>query len=125
MNQNCRCNCSCGGNRIVYSCSGGSNVGQITNDLARKFAEENLAVMSCGIALGGDLKGFIASAKQSEKNILLDGCQVGCLGKVFARHEITNIDHFILTDFGIQKNKDLFPEAECVTEIFYKLKQKL
>ncbi|MDD3626612.1 MAG: putative zinc-binding protein [bacterium] len=125
MSESCSCNCSCGGNRIVYSCSGGSNVGQIANDLARRLARESCAGMSCGIALGGDLKGFITSARQSDKNILIDGCQVACLRKVFERHNITNISHFIITDFGVQKNKDLFPESNFVNEIFDKLKQKL
>jgi uncharacterized metal-binding protein len=114
--------CCKGGITLVYACSGGSNVGQITNEIAKELTTEGVAKMTCGIALGANLSGFIASAQSADKNIVIDGCPVGCLRKVFENHKITNMDYYIITEMGIEKNKNFSLDLEKIYKISESIK---
>lgn len=109
--------CCKGSTNLVYACSGGSNVGQIANEIAKNFTNMGFAKMTCGIALGANLSGFIVSAKSADKNIVIDGCTVGCLKKVFENHKISNYDYYIITEMGIEKNKSFMMDLEEIYRI--------
>lgn len=109
--------CCSGSKRMIYACSGGSNTGQITNEMAKNLSSQGYGSMTCGIGMGADLSGFIVSAGEADKNIVLDGCSVSCLKKVFDRHKIKDFDHYILTDMGIKKDKNLSPDAGLVLKM--------
>ncbi|OHD19853.1 MAG: hypothetical protein A2086_00085 [Spirochaetes bacterium GWD1_27_9] len=109
--------CCKGGTKLVYACSGGSNVGQIANEVAKNLTTEGFAKMTCGIALGANLSGFIVSAENADKNIVIDGCTVGCLKKVFENHKISNYDYYVITEMGIEKNKNFVIDLEDIYRI--------
>lgn len=98
------CNCGCGGIKLIYSCSGAANTGHLADSVARKLMKENKGKMTCLAAIGADLSGFIESAKCADKNIVIDGCPVACGKKIFENKSLP-FEHFILTDFGVEKGK--------------------
>ncbi len=113
--------CCTDGTKLIYSCSGASNVGEIADRVARKLRAEGLGTMTCLASIGAHLSGFVESAKGAEENITIDGCPVACAKK--------NLEHvgikpksFILTEMGLVKGKTPVNE-EIVDETSKKLLQ--
>ena len=116
--------CCNGGTNLVYACSGGSNVGQMANEIAKNLTSGGFAKMTCGIALGANLSGFIVSAQNADKNIVIDGCPVSCLKKVFDNLKITNYDYHVITEMGIEKKMNFMMDLEEVYSIEEIIKNK-
>jgi uncharacterized metal-binding protein len=107
----CKCDCGCQGVKLIYACSGAANTGYLADAAARKLMEENIGKMTCLAAMGAELSGFIESAKCAEKNIVIDGCPVSCGKKIFEKLGLP-FEHFITTDFGVEKGKtEITPEV--------------
>jgi uncharacterized metal-binding protein len=103
MTQNC---CESSSDIMILSCSGGSNVGQLTNQAAMELTKEGFGKMFCLAGIGGHLSGFIQSAKDVPKLVVLDGCQIGC-AKALLSHADIKISHYVeLTGQGFEKNKN-------------------
>jgi uncharacterized metal-binding protein len=50
MTENC---CATGGNIMIPTCSGGSNVGQLSNQAAVELTQEGFGKMFCLAGIGG------------------------------------------------------------------------
>lgn len=89
---------------VVYSCSGSSNVAQLTNHLAVKLDREQIAEMSCITGVGGNVKPLVHKAKHAEKIIVIDGCQLKCALHCLKNQDIEPDIHVTLTeDFQMKK----------------------
>ena len=94
----------CGDNtRLIYSCSGCADVGEIADRVARKLYKNGYGKMSCLAGIGARMSGFIESAKSAE-NITIDGCPVACARKNLEGIKLTPRS-FILTEMGLTKGK--------------------
>ena len=62
---------------LVLACSGGSNVGQVSNNVMVDLDKKGLGSGFCLAGLGADLSGFIESSKVA-RTVLIDGCSVAC-----------------------------------------------
>ena len=62
--------------------------------------------MFCLVGIGGGLSGFVQSAKDTPRMIAIDGCEVGCAKATLKKAEVPLKDYIVLTELGIQKNKD-------------------
>ena len=87
--------------RLLYSCSGAADVGQIADMTARKLAKDKYGSMSCLAGIGAGLTGFLDAAKETE-NIIIDGCPVSCGKKMFENHGLP-FTEIILTQQGLVK----------------------
>jgi len=96
--------CCNGGTTLLYPCSGASDVGEVTDRVARKLWSEGFATKTCLAAIGAEIPGFIASAKGADINITIDGCPLACARKSLERVGVTPQSH-ILTDMGLEKGK--------------------
>ena len=104
----------CGGAiTMVFACSGGSNVGQISNEVGRKLTVDNKGVMFCLAGLGGDVEALVERARGAERILVIDGCPVACAKKVLDRHGIEH-EWLELTGLGIEKCPDLELQADEV-----------
>lgn len=106
MTENC---CTGGGEVMILACSGGSNVGQLSNQAAVELTGEGFGKMFCLAGIGGKLSGFVRSAKDVPQMIVIDGCQVGCARAIMAQAGVPLRGHLVLTELGIEKNKNLVP----------------
>lgn len=108
------CSCSSGGDsttKLIYACAGAANTGYLADQVARKLNRDGAGDMTCLVAVGADLSGFIETAKAADKNIVIDGCPVACGKKIFESRDIP-FAHFITTDFGVEKKKtEITPEV--------------
>lgn len=88
---------------LVYSCSGCSNVAQLSNDIAIQLDREKIAEMSCIAGLGGSVPSIVKKARSGRTIIALDGCHLHCAKNCLALHGLVADHHYILTGFGIRK----------------------
>jgi uncharacterized metal-binding protein len=91
---------------MILACSGGSNVGQLSNRAAVELTQEGFGKMYCLAGIGGRLKGFVRSAKDVPVIAAIDGCRVGCAQAILKNADISSYTHIVLTDLGIEKNKN-------------------
>ena len=101
----------------IVSCSGASNTGKYTDDVARLLSATGHANMIClaKVAIGD--QPLIRSVKEKNtKIVVLDGCPFNCAEKILGNEGIINIIHLNTTDFGIVKGKTPVT-AEKVNEI--------
>jgi len=109
--------CTPGGNIMILACSGGSNVGQLSNQAAIELTQEGFGKMFCLSGIGGHLSGFVQSAKDVPAMVAIDGCEVGCAKAILDHAEIQTKNYLVLTELGIEKNKDFKLKAEEIQKV--------
>ncbi len=103
MADNC---CTSGGEVMILACSGGSNVGQLSNQAAVELTQEGFGKMFCLAGIGGQLSGFVQSARDVSEMVVIDGCEVGCARAIFEKAGVPLKNYVVITDEDIEKNKD-------------------
>jgi uncharacterized metal-binding protein len=98
--------CQGGGDIMILACSGGSNVGQLSNQAAVELTQDGFGKMFCLAGIGGQLSGFVQSAKDVPEMVAIDGCAVGCAKAILRQAQVPLKHYLVLTDEGIEKNKD-------------------
>ena len=95
----------CGGGKtnVVLACSGGSNVGQMTNEAAKRLDMMGDGKFFCLAGVGGQISSMVTSVKGADKVLVLDGCPVGCGKKCAELAGVTGYHHLVVTELGIEK----------------------
>jgi uncharacterized metal-binding protein len=91
---------------MILACAGGSNVGQLSNQAAVELTQEGFGKMFCLAGIGGQLSGFVQSARDVPLMVAIDGCQVGCARAILEQAQVPVRNYLVLTDEGIEKNKN-------------------
>ena len=119
--------CNCGGtceNNLVYACSGAANTGLLADQVMRALNRDGVVADStCLAAIGADLSGFLESARNATRNIVIDGCKVSCGKRIFEKNAIS-FQHFIMTDFDVEKGKTKIT-GDLIESVADAIKQKL
>lgn len=118
-----KCNCGSDKIKLTYSCSGAANTGYLSDSISRKLKSQEISSMTCLAGLGANLSGFIESAKCAEKNIVIDGCPVACGKHIFDNLKLP-YEHFILTEYGVEKGKTVITE-EIINKISAEIAEKI
>ena len=90
--------------KIVLACSGGSDLGELSDKVARKFRNTGVYNMKCLAMVAADSKELIESIKSTE-TLVIDGCPVDCGKKIMSGAKLTNYKYIRLTDLGFIKGK--------------------
>ena len=98
------CACSHGKTTLLYACSGAANTGYLADQVARALAKEGAGKMTCLAALGGNISGYIESARGADRNVVIDGCPVGCGKRIFETLAIPFEPH-VMTEYNVEKGK--------------------
>jgi len=118
--------CSCEPDKVlIFPCSGGSNVGQLSNAAAVKLTEEGKGRLFCLAGLGGHIPHMIESVKGAERIVALDGCSVACSKLTLEHAGFKVTDYLVLTEEGIKKNKDFNLREAEINNIYEKVLNKL
>ncbi|MBE3121067.1 MAG: putative zinc-binding protein, partial [Thermoplasmata archaeon] len=92
---------------LIFSCSGGSNVGQIANETTKKLSSQGIGGMYClaGIGgmyclagIGGHISGFAEATREVKKVVAIDGCPVHCAKKTLEHAECPVTVHVVVTE---------------------------
>ena len=105
-------------NVMILACSGASNVGQLSNQAAIELTQEGYGKMFCLAGIGGQLSGFVQSAKDVPNLVAIDGCQVGCTKAILDHAGITPSSYIVLTDNPrIEKNKNFDLKRDDIEKV--------
>ena len=102
---------------MMLACSGGCNVGQLTSQVAVELTREGFGKMFCLAGIGAHLSGFVQSAKDVPRMVAIDGCPQGCVRKTLEHAEIPMKSYIVLTELGIEKNKDLSLKRDEIDKV--------
>jgi uncharacterized metal-binding protein len=102
---------------MLLSCSGGSNVGQLSNRAAVELTLEGFGKMFCLAGIGGHINGLVQSAKDVQQIIVIDGCDIGCSKAILENADVPFKNYVVLTELGIGKNKDFNLKQEEVDRV--------
>ena len=102
---------------MILACSGGSNVGQLSNQAAVELTQEGFGKLSCLAGVGARLSGFVQSARDIPELLVIDGCEVGCAKGVLEQAEVPLRGYLVITALGIDKNKDLNPKRDEIDRV--------
>jgi len=112
-------NCLCGaGDYIVMACSGASDVGQISDLVARKLRDNGVRKMNCLAVVGAGIEKSIENFKTKEI-LIIDGCPIDCGKRMMEQHNFTNYKYLRVTDLGCVKGKTPVTE-ENIQKIYEK-----
>ena len=101
---------------VILACSGGSNVGQITNEAAKALDQLGQGRFFCGIGIGAGLPKFIETARDATC-VAIDGCEVACMKKALENAGLTPDVYVVVTDLGIEKGHHFDIPSEQVAEV--------
>jgi uncharacterized metal-binding protein len=110
---------------LLYACSGGANVAEISDKAARELMFSGQGTMFCLAGLGAGIQGMIQTAKDADVNLVIDGCPMDCAKKVFEKAGVTNFAYIKVTDLGIEKVKGVRCTQEQVDKVVAKAKEVL
>jgi uncharacterized metal-binding protein len=93
--------------RLIFCCSGASNVGILSFQAAIRLAQDGFGVFSCIAGIGSRTTPMIRNAKSARERVVIDGCPVGCGRKIMEMNQITVDRYVIVTAVGIDKTHNL------------------
>ena len=97
--------CDCKAEDIIFlPCAGGSNCGQITNQVAVKLDEAGVGRVYCLVGISAHIAGMVESARSAKRIVALDGCQAACAKKAIEHAGLPVTDWVCVTGEGIAKN---------------------
>jgi len=92
-----------GRKRIIFSCAGVANVGQISNAAALQLTEEGYGVATCIALLGTGDAGLQQRIAEADEVVIIDGCPVVCGAKIAAAEGVIPTQHIVITGLAIEK----------------------
>jgi uncharacterized metal-binding protein len=110
---------------LIYACSGGANVAEISDRAARELMFSGCGTMFCLAGLGAGIQGMIQTAKDADVNLVIDGCPMDCAKKVFEKAGLSNYAYVKVTDLGIEKVKGVRCTDEQVAKVVTEAKEVL
>jgi uncharacterized metal-binding protein len=102
--------------RLVFACSGASDVGHLTDLAAREMTKRGVAQMFCLAGIGGRVSGIMASTEAAAGILVLDGCPLDCGRRTMEQAGFKNFVHLRVTDLGFERGKSP-PTPERVQEL--------
>jgi len=119
----------CGGaakrNVLVYACSGGANVGEVSDRAARELMLSGCGTMFCLAGLGAGIQGMVQTARDADLNVVIDGCSMECAKKVFDGAGVANYVQLKVTDLGIEKAKGVRATQEQIERVMARAKEAM
>lgn len=106
------CNAS---SKLIFSCSGAADVGEIADRLARTLHREGNGRMYCLAGIGADLGQFIQTSKDASEVLVIDGCSVDCARSLMEKNGFSGFKYMRITDLGLEKGQSPATDASVET----------
>ena len=97
--------------KLIFACSGGADVGHLSDHAARLMMKEGCGKMFCLAGIGGKVEGILKTTRKADKVLVIDGCAVDCAKKTMEEAGITDFTQFQVTALGFEKGKTTVDEA--------------
>lgn len=89
-NGNCECSAA---PKLIFSCSGAADVGELADRAARKMTEDGIGKMFCLAGVGGRVGGILKTTEAAKAILALDGCPLSCAKKSLEKAGIKEFAH--------------------------------
>ncbi len=122
QNNSCCCETT---TTLIFACAGGSNVGQLSNEIGIILTEKGTGKLFCLAGIGGNVSGIVKSTESADNIIVIDGCQLDCAKKTLEEKNLKFTKHIRITELGVTKNHDLRLGKELIDETLKKVEEKL
>ena len=103
------CGCSCGrgdaGPKVIFSCSGCADVGELADQAARKLTRDGVGRQACLAGISGRISGIVKSTEIAQSILAIDGCPLDCTRKTLEIAGFARVNHLRLSDLGFEKGK--------------------
>lgn len=106
--------CTCGGpdvpgvkKKIIFSCSGASNVGELSNAAAVNLTKEGFGSKACTASLAIETPSVMKKTEDADEIVVIDGCPVGCARQIAENAGVKIDQYLIVTKLGIKKIGDM------------------
>ena len=103
---------------LIYSCSGSSNVAQLSNYIAVRLDRLGIAEMSCIAGVGGDVKALVKKATAGRPVIVVDGCPLTCCEQVLRAKGVEPRRTIRLHERGLKKRQHVDYIVEACQQVF-------
>ena len=109
--------------RLIFCCSGASNVGILSFQAAIRLAQEGFGAFSCIAGIGSKNPPMIRAAKSAGERVVIDGCPIGCARKIMDANLIPVDQYVIVTELGIDKTHGLDIEDSDIETVVNEVKR--
>jgi uncharacterized metal-binding protein len=110
------CSCSDKTEKVVLSCSGQSDLGELSDLVARKVRNNGLRTMKCLAQVAINNKSLIDSLKSSNV-LVIDGCPIDCAKKILENAGLKDYNYLRITDHGYQKGNTTIND-KTINEVY-------
>ncbi len=109
--------------RLIFCCSGASNVGVLSFQAAIRLAQEGFGSFACIAGIGSGNQPMIRTAKMAGERVLIDGCPIGCGKKIMDANKVPVDRYIVVTERGIDKTHDLETDEQDIGIVTKAVKQ--
>lgn len=118
--------CTCQASEVlIFPCSGGSNCGQIANQVAVQLTEQGIGTIYCLAGIGAHDKVMIETGKAAKRVVAVDGCSTACSKRTLEHAGITVTDRVCVTEAGIDKVHSFAIKPEDTELLAQRVKESL
>ncbi|MFC1502727.1 putative zinc-binding protein [bacterium] len=90
---------------LIFACSGGADVGHLSDAAARQMMKDGNGKMFCLAGIGAKVEGILKTTEDAENILVIDGCSVDCAKKTMELAGFQNFKQFQVTALGYEKGK--------------------
>ena len=109
--------------KVVFACSGASDVGAISDQAARRVSRKKVASMGCLAAINNQFGFVMDSVKAASKIVAIDGCSGNCAKLTLEKAGVVNFHKILLSDLGMKKRHSLVNQKHI--EMVYNEAQRI
>lgn len=104
--------CACGiAPILIFPCSGGSDVGALTDQAARLMTADGVGRMYCLAGIGGRIPAMIETTLGARVILAIDGCPQNCARHTLEQAGFIGFEHLRLSELGMEKGSSpMVPE---------------
>jgi len=102
--------------KLVFPCSGASDVGGLSDRAARQMTLDQTGKMYCLAGIGGRVSGIMATTQSAAKILAIDGCPLNCAKNSLEQAGFKKYEHIQLNDLGLEKGKTP-PTPEAIAKV--------
>lgn len=102
MSQPTECGCNAAP-KLIFSCSGAADVGEIADRAARQLTREGMGKMYCLAGIGGGIPAILDNTESARAILAIDGCPSACVSMSLKKAGFTNFTRLQLAEIGLAK----------------------
>ena len=112
------------GAKLIFSCSGAADVGELSDKVARGLTKEGAGKMFCLAGVGGRVPGIMKMTESAEEILAIDGCDLQCVAKCLNEAGFDKFQHAVITDMGMAKGNTVVGQ-DNIDKVSFKCKELL